>query len=437
MTTPKDVTDLLQFINDSPSPYHAVQTAGFALKKNLKAATLSESETWSLKYGKTYVVTRDDGSLIAFTLPAKEMGKNLSFRIIGAHTDSPTLQLKPKPAKRLENYIRWGVAVYGGALHNSWLDRDLLIAGRVSVADGPSVKSTLVSLDKVKFRIPQLAIHLDREVNEKGLILNAEKHLLPILGLESGKGGRTADAILRNLLEQHGLKIPQKKSFSFDLVLADATPPSLGGLQNEFIYAPRIDNLAMSHAAVTALLRAPQPTHHINVIALFNHEEIGSRSSSGALSRFLVHTLERITIAMKVERADYLASLASSFFISADMAHALHPNYQERHDGVHMPLIGKGPVIKDNAKLRYATNSSANAFFQNLCQTAKVPVQNFVNRSDLGCGSTIGPLLASQLGMPVVDVGNPMLSMHSAREMAGTLDHPMIIKVFNQFFKAR
>jgi aspartyl aminopeptidase len=421
--------DLIAFLNASPSPWHAVQTAVERLTQ-AGATRLREADAWSLHPGETVFVTRG-GSLAAFRIP-----RNLSvraprpFHIVAAHTDSPGLRLKPRAPQSVQGYRQWGVEVYGGALHNSWLDRDLGIAGRVC-APGSS-EGVLVRFEDRPVRIPQVAIHLDRSVNEQGLLLNAQRHLVPVLG--QTKSGAGTDTSLEARLE--AATGAPFSDLAFDLCLYDTTPAGYGGLGDEFIYSGRLDNLAMTHAALSAFLAAGSESGDaIQAIALFDHEEIGSVSAEGARSNFLPVALERVATALGLDRDAWLRLLPQSFLISADMAHALHPNYPEKHEPDHFPLMGGGIVLKANANHRYMGDAPASSRLLDWAHRAGVPVQNFVSRSDLACGSTVGPALGADLGMPGVDVGNPMLSMHSAREMCGADDSASAVTLFQQFFK--
>ena len=394
------------------------------LKKH-RGIELKEDEDWNCQAGTLYYVTRNDASIIAFRTPKKIDFSKIAYNMVAAHTDSPCLKLKPVKKAKTANYLQWGVEIYGGALLNSWLDRDLNISGRINYIHKAKVHQKLISIKDLFFRVPQLAIHLDREVN-KGLKLNSETHMVPVLGLNNDDEQAFEKLILERLAVK-GLKVEDISAM--DLFFHDSLPSSYGGMQNEFIYAPRLDNLAMTHASYEALL-AKAPKHKISLIASFDHEEVGSSSAHGACSNFLNSTLERITLALGGSRQDFMKVLTNSFLISADMAHAFHPNYQDRHDSVHRPLINQGPVIKSNARMRYATDSR----FALLCQQAKVSYQTFAGRNDIPCGSTVGPLISTQLGVSTIDVGNPQLSMHSAREMAGSQDHSMMIKVFTELF---
>jgi aspartyl aminopeptidase len=419
---------LIAFLNASPTPFHAVQAAAEQLRA-AGATALDEKDRWTLKAGQTVWVQRNDSSLLAFRLPANPASPRIRFRILAAHTDSPCLKLKPNAPDPSANWMQWGVEVYGGVLYNSWLDRDLGVAGRVSrMGEDGRVTSRLVRMDQKPLRIPQLAIHLDRGVNESGLVLNAQRHLVPVTGL-ADPAGRTFEGWLA---EAAGGPMG---SFSFELLLYDRTPAGYGGCDDEFVFSGRLDNLAMSHASLHAFCASRPAEEAVQVIALFDNEEVGSVSAQGAVSNLISASLERVLLALGRTREETLAALARSHMISADMAHAIHPNYPEKHEPFHYPLMNQGPVIKGNASLRYATNAETSALFRGLCQRAGVPVQDFVSRTDLACGTTIGPHVSAALGIPTVDVGNPMLSMHSAREMAGSVDHVLMIRVMHQFLR--
>ena len=423
---------LIAFLNASPTPFHAVEAAADKLLAG-GATALDEKDAWHLKPGQTAFVIRNGSSIVALRLP-KDVSRP-RFRVAAAHTDSPCLKLKPHAPEPSANYRQWGVEVYGGVLYNSWLDRDLGVAGRVTRMDGGAIKSVLVRSEGKPFRIPQLAIHLDRGVNESGLILNAQRHLQPVLGLTDGEGGGRS---LEGWLEE-ALGAPFA-SLTFELHLYDTSPAGYGGFDDEFIFSGRLDNLAMSHAALEAFCQegaaAPATARQaIQVAALFDNEEVGSTSAQGANSNLIASTLERVLLALGCTREESLAALARSHLVSADMAHAIHPNYPEKHEPYHFPLLNHGPVIKGNANMRYATNAETSAHFRGLCGRAGSPVQDFINRTDLACGTTIGPHVAAALGIPTVDVGNPMLSMHSAREMCGSEDHGMMIRVLREFYR--
>jgi aspartyl aminopeptidase len=416
--------DLCAFVEASPTPFHAVHSARIRLDA-AGFSRLDEADDWSQLAPGRYWVSSAESNLVAFVLPEKPQ----ALKLVGAHTDSPNLRLKPRAFYTHEGYKQTGVEIYGGALLNSWLDRDLGLAGRVFIRerDG-TVGSRLVLIRKPLFRVPQLAIHLDREISERGLLLNKQDHMVPIFGLADETEG-DPDGLL-DLLAKEG-KLGDAEILSWDLMLFDITPATLGGRDEEFVFSARLDNLAMCHAALQALvIAAPDVSSQIAMAALFDHEEVGSESAHGAASGFLPRILERIT---KGSEALHRICAAGAC-ISADMAHAVHPNYASRHEPRHKPVLNGGPVIKVNAQQRYATDARTSAMFADLCARAEVPVQYYAHRTDLPCGSTIGPIASTKLGIPTVDVGNPMLSMHSAREMAGTSDPAMMIRVMSQFF---
>lgn len=426
---------LLDYIDASPTPYHVVSST-LQLLKDSGFVELKESNAWKLEPGGRYYVVRNGSSVLAFvagTKPPEQAG----FHIIGAHTDSPNLRLKPHPVYEQNGYVQLGVEVYGGALLATWTDRDLSVAGRVILKSDKrgkgATEARLVRFDKALCRIPQLAIHLNRQVNDKGLILNKQTHMPPILAMVGGKSftEKSLNAFLADTL-----KCKPAQIVSRDLMLYDLQPGTFAGLNEEFIFAPRLDNLASCHAAITALCNAPKKNAATRVIAFYDHEEVGSETAQGGGSPFLKDTLERLSMDATQPREAFLRAVAKSLFVSADMAHAVHPNYADQHDAKHMPLINKGPVIKSNAGQRYATDGETAAQFELLCGDAGVGVQKFVMRSDLACGSTIGPITAANLGMRTVDVGNPMLSMHSVREMSGAHDHADMIRVFLRFFSS-
>lgn len=447
---PNVTSDLLAFLHGSPTPYHAV-ASGITRLKAAGFGALRLEDSWrDLKAGR-YFVTQGDSALLAFVWPGAPAAKaGLGFRIVGAHTDSPNLRLKPKAEYVKEGYLQLGVEVYGGALLNSWLDRDLGLAGRVvlreagSKGDGP-LTTRLVHVPRPLLRVTQLAIHLDRDVNEKGLVLNRQEHLAPIAGLvgaplpSSAAGAAPPPAspkVSSRILELCAVElgVDPAQVVSLDLMVADVAAPTLGGLEDEMVFSGRLDNLAMCHAGLTALAGAQvggSPV--VPLVVLFDHEEVGSESAYGAASPTLPAVLERLVLAAGGGREDYHRALAASLCVSADMAHALHPNYAERHEARHRPVLNGGPVIKVNAQQRYATCARTAALFQEICRAEDVPVQHYAHRTDLPCGSTIGPITATLLGIRTVDVGNPMLSMHSARELGGAKDPELMTRALGRF----
>ena len=364
---------------------------------------------------------------IVGTGPAAETG----FRIIGAHTDSPGLRLKPSCEISRRGYSQLGVETYGGLLDYSILDRDLGLAGTVVCQDDDGITERLFAVQRPLLRIPSLAIHLNRGLRDDGLKLNAQEHLTPLFGLVGDSGEVDGDSSKSqtqslNRFIAAELDISPKAIVGFELSLVDVQPPTLGGVGEEFIFAPRLDNQAMCHAAVTALVRAADAgtLSATAVICLYDHEEVGSSSTTGAGGALAVDVLRRLAeIGGPGASVGAIGRAAArSLQVSADMAHAVHPNYADKHDPEHLPRINGGPVIKINANQRYATSARGAAVFGAICERAGVPCQRYVNRSDLPCGSTIGPISAAALGIDTIDVGNPMLSMHSIREQAGSRD---------------
>lgn len=416
--------DLLKFIDESPTAFHAVETIENRLKAN-KYKELKEDETWSIEANKHYYVKRADASIILFSTP-KKISDKTTYKIIGAHTDSPSLKVKSNPVSAKEGYQLLNIEIYGGVLLTSWFDRDLNLGGRVFTEDKKgNLNSHLVKLP-YKLRIPRLAIHMDRTVTTEGFKPNPQTHMFPIMGL--------GDAA--NFVELLQKEIGTKETvLSWDLYMYDTEPSAIGGLADEFIYAPRLDNLASVHSSLVAILNSKNSENDILMASYFHNEEVGSDSQNGAGSNFQEATLRRINKALQRTDTDLYETISKSFFISSDMAHAIHPGYTQVHDQNHKPLLNKGPVIKSNANVRYASDGLSIAKFKQWCHAAKVPYQYFNISNDMGCGSTIGPMTASKLGIPTIDIGNPMLSMHSIREMAGTEDHKLIIDVFEAFYK--
>jgi len=420
--------DLLDFIDASPSPWHAVTTVAETLRQN-GFRLLLEDQHWDLgKRGKYYVV-RDSASIIAFVIGKKPIAES-GFKIVGAHTDSPGLRLKPKAAHATQGIAQLGVEVYGGPIIATFTDRDLSLAGRVMVRDGDRFKSHQVKLNQSIVRLPNLAIHMNREVNEKGLLLNKQTGLPLIFGFAADS--QEARAQLTQALAKE-LAINGTDILTWDLTVYDIQKGSLWGVNQEFIANSQLDNLASCHAGITALLAIEKPDA-TSICALFDHEEVGSESATGAGGSFMLDVINRICVATETNQEDRIRGFANSFFISADMAHAYHPNHPNAYEPCHHATVNQGPVIKTNANQRYSTNADTAARFIQLCEKAKVPYQQYAHRTDLGCGSTIGPMVAAQLGMPTVDVGNPMWAMHSIRESAGVLDHGYMIEVLKQHF---
>ncbi|MEM7434978.1 MAG: M18 family aminopeptidase [Myxococcota bacterium] len=418
---PTQTHDLLAYIDASPTPFHAVAETEVRLR-NAGYRELVESEPWDLAPGDKVYIVRGGGSLAAFHL-GSEPAADAGFRLVGAHTDSPNLRIKPNPERVHSGYAQLGVEPYGGVLLHTWLDRDLSLAGRVCLRDG---SHQLIDVKKPVLRIPSLAIHLNREVNKKGLLLNAQKHLSPLAGL-APSGAFDFTALLEAELDGAGAD----DVAAWDLMTYDTQPSALGGTNDELVQAPRLDNLASCHAACAALLATSGALEPTRGIVLYDHEEVGSRSAQGAASDFVRSALTRLC-GSNLE--SYHRAIAQSFLVSADMAHAVHPNYADVHEPQHQPVLGGGPVIKINVNQSYATDGQSWASFEGWAREAEVPTQRYVVRSDMGCGSTIGPITAAELGIRTADVGNPMLSMHSCREVAAAADVPRMIAVLERFF---
>ncbi len=427
-TAIKHAKDLLNFIDASPSPWHAVNSSIQQLEAN-GFESLTENQPWKLKKNGRYYVTRDGASIIAFSLGSKPIAE-VGFRIVGAHTDSPGLRLKPKAPLANQSVAQLGVEVYGGPILATFTDRDLSIAGRVNITKMNGFTTEYIHLTESIVRLPNLAIHMNREVNTKGLLLDKQTQLPLIFGYAADS--EEAKKQLNQIIAKH-LNINPADILTWDINVYDTQKGSLWGQNQDFIANSQLDNLASCHAALQALTATSKP-EATSICAFFDHEEVGSESATGAGGSFISDTIQRICAFYKANEEDRLRSFANSFFISADMAHAFHPNHPAAYEPEHHATVNKGPVIKTNANQRYSTNADTAARFIQLCQKAKVPYQEYAHRTDLGCGSTIGPTVAAQLGMPTVDVGNPMWAMHSIRESAGVLDHSYMITVLKQHF---
>ncbi len=425
----KSARELLQFIDQSPSAAHAArQTEARLLKAGFRG--LDEKDNWDLHPGDRFFVNRQMSGIVAVQLGRQPAAKT-GFKIIGAHTDSPGFRLKPHALVGKGGYMQLGVEIYGGPLLASWLDRDLGLAGSAVVRDARgNLKTVLLKMDKPVLRIPMLPIHLNREVNDTGLLLNKQEHLSPILGLA---GEKLDKKCLDNLLAGE-LGVKAERVLDWELGLFDLQKGTLAGLNDEFISSARLDNLAMCHAALSAFLDDDKG-EATRVIIFYDSEEIGSTTANGAASSFLRDILSRAVLATAKGSQDLFRALARSFFISADGAHAVNPNYIDKFEKEHHCALNRGPVIKINALKKYATTAESGAAFVLLCRKAGVPFQKFVNRTDIPGGSTIGPTVSAGLGLQAVDVGNAMLAMHSIREMAGTADHLYMIRVFEEFFR--
>ncbi len=415
--------NLLEFIAASPTACHVVAGAQGLLEKS-GFVELSETQSFAQLPAGRYFVCRNDSSMLAFTWSGSAGTKGLQF--IGAHTDSPCLKVKPCPVQEKENYLQLGVEVYGGALLNPWFDRELSLAGRVCWYDGEKLHAALIDFRRPVAIIPSLAIHLDREANTKRSI-NKQTDIVPVIGLTDENGEGFHKMLLEQLCQEHpGMNDPEITDF--DLYLYDAQPPALAGINNELIIGARLDNQLSCFAALQALQE--KNTAGNCFVILSDHEEVGSMSTTGAQGTFLQDMLARLL----PDPEQRLAVLRQSFFISVDNAHAMHPNFSSKHDPEHLPLLNRGPVIKWNANQRYATTAATASRFRLLCHGAQVPVQEFVMRNDMACGSTIGPLTATRTGVDTVDVGIASLAMHSIRETAGRTDCWYLYNVLTHFF---
>jgi len=431
MTAQTYIQNLLNFIDRSPSPWHAVASIEAELEK-FQFIRLDETEKWQLRTGRRYYVVRDDSSIILF-VPGHKPPAESGFRIIGAHTDSPGLRIRPNTATASDGIVRLGVEVYGGPILATFTDRDLSLAGRISYTYGEGLLAhKLVRAEQPLLRIPNLAIHMNRKVNEEGLKLHKQNELLPFLAQLAND--QLPQFCLLTLLEQM-TGVSASQILSWDLAVYDTQKGTVWGANQEFYADSQIDNLASCHAGLLAVLDDTVLDHaaSTSVCAFFDHEEIGSKSHIGADSSFLADILQRISLAISPDHEDTARALAQSFLVSADMAHAYHPNFPSAYDADHKVFVNQGPVIKFNANRRYSSESVSAAHFMHWCEAADVPYQRYSHRSDLPCGSTIGPMASARLGIRSVDVGCPMWAMHSIRESAGVQDHEYMIKVLKQF----
>ncbi len=417
---------LLDFLKRSPSPFHATQSMAEALQAAGYQA-LDERETWQLQPQGRYYVTRNDSSIIAIKLGQHDPVQH-GIRMVGAHTDSPCLKVKPQPELARHGYWQLGVEVYGGVLLSPWFDRDLSLAGRVTFKHNEQLQSRLIDFKHAIASIPSLAIHLNREANS-GWAINAQTELPPVLAQLQGETKQDFRALLADQLQREHA-ISDACVLDYELCFYDSQPAALIGLNQDFIASARLDNLLSCYSGLQALLNSDD--QHSQVLVCTDHEEVGSNSACGADGPFLEQVLRRVLNSEE----DFVRCIQHSLLISADNAHGIHPNYADKHDANHGPLLNHGPVIKVNANQRYATTSETSSFFKLLCQQANIPVQSFVTRSDLGCGSTIGPITASQLGVQTIDIGVPTFAMHSIRELAGSKDLGYLLSVLQTFYNS-
>lgn len=425
--------DLIDFINKSTDPFNAVDEMVRVLEKDY-FKRLDLTEVWEIEPHGKYYFTVNSSSLTAFTVDTDDL-INRGFRIIGAHCDAPQFMLKPGNAlKSEEKIIRLNTEPYGGMIVSTWLDRPLGISGRIFLKGATpfTPEEMVINFKRPMCVIPNQAIHMDRSIN-KGHEYDLQKEMLPIISL-SGKDFMTENYLKRLIEDELGIKADD--ILDYELFLYEFDKGSIVGTNDEFISCGRLDNLAMVHAGLNALMDADESTG-ISVMTIFDNEEVGSRSRQGADSNILLNTLERIAKAMGLSRTEFLTTLEKSFMISADMAHSVHPAFPENHDPSNRPLMGGGPVIKASAAKRYTSDGYSSSVFKSLAEKVGVNTQWFVNKSGNLGGATIGPIAASHLGIKSVDVGNAILGMHSIREFGSTEDHLDIYKVFKEFYEIK
>ena len=422
--------ELIDFLYESPTAFHSVLTIKNFLD-NQGFKQLHESEKWGLESEGKYYVTKNDSALIAFIVGTGDVVEH-GIKMIGAHTDSPGFRLKANPEITAEGtYLKLNTEVYGGPILHSWFDRPLGLAGKVVLKGETAFKpeTKLVNINKPLLIIPSLAIHMNRQVNE-GFNINAQKDTLPLIGLINDQFEK--DGYLINLLAQE-LQVEAKDIIGFDLGLYEYEKGTLVGMNEEFISSGRLDDMWMVYAGLKGLAES-QLTASTKMMICIDNEETGSLTAQGAASNLHLNVIERITLALGKNREEMHRALANSIMISADLAHAVHPNVSEKHDPTNRPVLGKGPVLKTAAAGSYSTDSYNAAIFEGLCKAAEVPYQKFFNRSDVRGGTTIGPVTASRLNIPVIDMGAPLLGMHSIRELAAVEDHDLTVKLFTKFF---
>ena len=413
--------DLAAFVDASPSSYHAAAEVARRLE-DAGFTALLETDAWPQAPGR-YLVVRE-GAVIAWVVPPSAT-ETTPVRIFGAHSDSPGFKLKPQPTTGRLGWLQAGVEVYGGPLLNSWLDRELRLAGRLVLDDGTVVLADSGPL----LRLPQLAIHLDRQANER-FALDKQTQTQPVWGV----GATESADLLAELSATAGVDASRVRGY--DLVTADSARGAVFGKDDVFFAAGRLDDLASVHAGTVAMARIGNDlaADHIPMLAVFDHEEVGSATRSGAGGPFLEEVLERIGLALGADRGERMQALASSWCVSSDVGHSVHPNYPEKHDPQVRPVLGSGPILKLNANQRYASDGVGSAAWRGWCADAGVTSQDFVSNNTVPCGSTIGPITATRLGIRTVDVGIPILSMHSARELAGTSDLLDLARVARTYF---
>ncbi|GKX67850.1 M18 family aminopeptidase [Inconstantimicrobium mannanitabidum] len=422
--------ELIDFIYDSPTAFHAVKSVKSLIEKE-GFRELKSDERWNLEQEGKYYVTTNDSAIVAFVV-GKELPQQAGFKLIGAHTDAPTFRIKPKPEMVAEGkYLKLNTEVYPSPILTTWFDRPLSIAGRVTLRsdDILNPRTELLNVKRPIMIIPNLAIHMNRDVNN-GVKINRQEDTLPLVGLINDNLEK--ENFLINLIAKE-LKVNKEDVLDFDLYLYEFEKGSVIGVNEEFISSSRIDDLEMVHAGIKALISS-KVNKATNVMVCFDNEEVGSSTKQGANSEFLAQLLERIVLVLGGDREDYFRALKKSFIISADVAHAVHPNAGSKHDPVLRPMINAGPVIKIAASQSYTSDADSSAVYEEICRKAGVPCQKFANRSDSAGGSTIGPISARHLHIRSVDVGTALLAMHSVRELCGVSDHYYTTKSFEEYF---
>ena len=423
---------LLSFLDASPVNFWAVKNIAEELQKNGFRHVNPQEPLGKVEAGDKFFVTKNDSSIYAFQIGRKPLA-DAGFHMICAHCDSPTFRIKPNAEMTCEGgIVKLNTEVYGGPIMSTWFDRPLTLAGRVIVKgeDAMHPQTLLLHIKRPLLQISNLAIHFNRQVND-GVKLSRQKDVLPILGIINGE--LEQGNLLMNVITAE-LNIRQQDILDFDLYLADATPACTFGVHDEFISSGRLDDLSMCWAGVEAMT-ASAPTDTTQVLALFDNEETGSQTKQGAGSPFLSYMLKRIALSQSGTEEAYYQAVERAFMVSADNAHAWHPNYGEKYDPTNHPMLGGGPVIKFNAAQKYASDAASAAVFANICEQAGVPCQRFVNHSDVAGGSTLGNILASSIPLQGVDMGNAILAMHSCRETGSVIDHEYCVKAFTEFYR--
>ena len=422
--------NLIDYIYDSPTAFNAVETSKDLLLKN-GFNELKMNEKWKLKVGGKYFITKNSSSLTAFVINSDNMQDG--FRIIGSHSDSPTFRIKPNAEMTVENsYLKLNTEGYGGAILSTWFDRPLAIAGRVVLKSKNVLcpRQEIININRPVCIIPNIAIHMNRSIND-GYKFNKQKDTLPLVGLINDTLEK--DDFLLNEISRE-LNVDKKEILDFDLYLYEYEKGNIIGPSEEFISSSRLDNLSMAHASLHGLIDS-KGKNGINIASIFDNEEVGSSTKQGADSNMLLNLLERICISLGKDREEFFSAIYSSFMISADLAHALHPNLVEKHDPTNKPIMGGGPVIKISANQAYTSDAFSSGVYKNICKKCGVKYQQFVNRSDERGGSTIGPISSTHLDINSVDIGSPILSMHSVRELGSVEDHFNIYKTFVEFYQ--